>query len=127
MSDPRGQLPEPRRRSDEYRRWNDERLDDLAQIVRGFSPVVTMVATHAAQIDAIRDDLAELRTTQADEARAAAAFRREYREDRETDRKQRDTELGARRADNLKAVVTICAAFIAASGTIAAAAVAVFS
>jgi Flp pilus assembly protein TadB len=89
---------QPQRRvwDQERRRWTDERLDDLADLVRAFAPTVTMVATHQANIDELRSDIVDFKRAMVDvevrlcrrideEAKAQADFRREYRRHREED------------------------------------------
>ncbi len=41
--------------------WTDGRLDDLAAQVRALAAVSTLVATHAAKIDGVEDDVKALR------------------------------------------------------------------
>lgn len=99
-------------------RWNDDRLDDLASQVRMMAPLATQVATNAAQIDAIKDDVRELRDVQASEAQAAATFRREYRQDRENDRSAVRADRAQRSTTVAQAAAMVAAATITSVGAI---------
>lgn len=46
---------------DDRRRWPDERLDDLAAMVRALTPTMTQIAVHDAKLEEARDDRDEIR------------------------------------------------------------------
>lgn len=99
MSD---QSPQHGRREGDIdrRRWNDDRLDDLAHTVRAIAPLATQVARHDAVLDQLVGDIADFKSWITDvderltrridrEAEAQEAFRKEYREDRDRAKKDR--------------------------------------
>lgn len=116
------------RREYERRRWPDERIDDLAELVRAFGPTVSMAVTSAADIEALERDVSEIKASvgQLDDrvrssmsqmerrlcermdrdARAWGEFRREYRENREKDVQAREQEAQRREQDQAQAKAT---------------------
>jgi hypothetical protein len=114
----------------ERRRWTDDRLDDLQELVRAFGPTVTMAAGHDAILREHTSDLADFKQWLADldqrltrrideEANAQAEFRREYRKHREEDQRaerKRAEQEAARQAKARKdrgvLIVSLVVAFV---------------
>lgn len=120
--------PPRRRRSDEdRRRWSDDRLDDLADDVRGLAPLVKQVAIVEADVRQHGRELADARQWIKDAearlgvqitavAKSCEDFRAEYRADQKQARTANRTLVLGILVAIIGAVATIAAAVIAVSG-----------
>lgn len=123
----RDEHPRRRQADQDRRRWGDDRLDALADDVRGLAPLVKQVAVTESKIGEHDRDLADARQWIREvEARlvvqiAAVAkscddFRTEYRADQKQARTANRTLVLGILIAIIGAVATIAAAIIAVSG-----------
>lgn len=111
-------------RQAKYRKWNDERLDDLAGQVRVVAALGTVVARHDAKLDQASDDRKQLRTTLAAlEARMAREISRVAKECEDFHDEYREDQAAAKSGSRGMVIAVIAGSFGVLASIVSAAAV----
>lgn len=77
----RDEHPRRRQADGDRRRWPDERLDDLADTVRSFAPLVKQVGVAESELKQHDEELTAIRQSVRDVAKVCEDFHAEYRAD----------------------------------------------